>query len=356
MAIETVRRNAKRYYEEFLLQSNNGIDKLLFRTEDMDTSAGLLLDRLITTPYSAVYREKSNQGHVAPYQGGSGTLYEPPITTEITPIPEDLEDAVIAGIEANSADSFHATKLMQDIVKQHTDMHNMLKWKQAIDVLFDGQFYAKGENGVDLGLGVDFGRAAGQSITYDFTAGGASMLEAIGNMVEQARATGTPMSGLCVLMGDDWISKFGTDTGILSYMQATQGAQLLQTNMMPQQLGGMDSSVYVLGQVRPLGAIAPVWVLGYNPGAVYKAYNGASSTDWITSTKAAMFSLSDPTYRAYRGVNVMDGGRKMRQVGELVFDSYVENNPVEERLRSNSRHLFVYGNINHTVVSTGTFS
>lgn len=355
MAIETLRRNVKKYYEEFQLQGPVGIDKLLFREEDMDTSSSLLVDRLINSPYSAVYRELSNQGHVSMYQGGNGTLYTPPIATEITPVPEDLEDAAIAGVEALAGNGIHELKLMQDIMKQHTDMHNMLKWKQALDVLFDGEFYAKGENGADLGLGIDYGRDSGQEITYDFTAGGAGMLEALEQMVEQALSTGTPADGLCVLMGSDWLSKFSSDSGILSYMQATQGSQLLQAQMMPEVLRGAKG-VYIAGQVRPAGALAPVWVLGFNPGVAYKGYNGAASSAWITSTKAALFSLSDPTYRVYRGVNVLDGGRKMREVGELVFDSYVENNPVEERLRSNSRHLYVYGNINHTVVSTGTFS
>ena len=120
MGIETITRGLKKSYEEFKLQeTQRGIDKLLFPTQDIDTSAGFLLDRLIDTPFGIVYRDKDNQSHVMPYRPGNGTLYDIPISSEKTPVDEELRDAVISGIEANGAYSQHAVKLVNDIMKMY---------------------------------------------------------------------------------------------------------------------------------------------------------------------------------------------------------------------------------------------
>lgn len=356
MGIETLRRPAKRYYEERLLaDSARGIDKLLFRTEDADTGASFLLDRYITSPHGVIYRTLDNQSHVRPYQNGSGTLITPPIASEKTAIPESLRDEAVAGVDATAGYGSHQVKMVTDIVQDHTEGHNMTKWKQAIDVIFSGEFNANGVSGEDLGLGINFGRDEGQAITYDFTDEKASFREAINNMVEQARATGTPLSNLCILMSQDWLSFMAEDSDFLEQMQANAANTILAQQMMPPELQN-TLGLYVVGQYRGPGMIAPVWILSYSPGRQYVPYKGATATDWVPSEKAALFSLSDQTFRVYRGVTIKnEAGRAAREVGEIVFDAYAENDPVTEFLRSQSRHVFVYGNIDHTVVSTGTF-
>jgi hypothetical protein len=354
MALETVTRGAKQYYEQYFLQAQNSIAKLLFRNEDMDPSSDFLLDELTSNQAAVVYRDKDNQSHVMPFQNGSGQKIDIPRASEKTPITEELADQVIAGLEANSPHAAHAASLTEKIVKQHIQAHNMLKNKQALDVIFNGEFLAPGIDGEDLGLGIDYGRAASQEVTHDFTATD-TILTAITEMVEQARATGTPMSDLVMFLGSDWITELNTDTTFLEYMQANANNPLLQSPRVAALLNGTEGA-YAIANVRPLGAIAPVTLVAYAPGTQYLAYPGAAAADWITSTKAALVSLADQSWRVHRGMQVLQNNMPTRAVGEIVFDSYYSPDPVTDFLRSQSRHLFVMGDIDHTVVSTGTFA
>lgn len=354
MALETVTRAAKQFYEQYFLQAPNSLDKLLFSEVDSDPSSDFVLDELTSNQAAVVYRERDNQSHVMPFKNGSGLKIDIPRASEKTPITEELADQVIAGIEANSPQAQHQAALVEKIIKQHVQGHNMRKIKQALEVIFDGEFSAPGIDGSDLGLGIDFGRAASQEITHDFTATD-TILTAITEMVEQARATGTPMQDLVMFLGSDWITELNTDTTFLEYMQANANNPLLQSPRVAQMLNGTQGA-YAIANVRPLGAIAPVTLVAYAPGTQYYAYPGAAAADWITSTKAALVSLADQSWRVYRGVQAISGNQVIRTVGEIVFDSYHENDPVTDFLRSQSRHMYVMGDIDHTVVSTGTFA
>ena len=50
MGIETLTRSAKKSYEEWFAQEQNGIHRLLFPTLDIDTTAAFAMDRFIQTP------------------------------------------------------------------------------------------------------------------------------------------------------------------------------------------------------------------------------------------------------------------------------------------------------------------
>jgi len=101
--------------------------------------------------------------------------------------------------------------------------------------------------------------------------------------------------------------------------------------------------------------IAPLWVCGYAPPVAYVSDLGETAAPYIGVNDAVFFSLTDQRFKVNRGVNIIDGnGARAREVGDLVVDRFTDNDPVTEYLRSQSRHVFVPGNINHTVKTTGS--
>lgn len=355
MPIETLTRGAKRSYEEFKAQSMRGIDSLIFNTLDQSNSSAFLLDRLITDPYAVVYRDPSNQSHVRPYQAGSGALYDIPISSEKTPIDEDLRNQSISGVEANASYNEHAVKLVNDIVKQHIEAHNMTKWKQAIDVVRTGVFNALGITGNNIGLNIDFSRAAGNDITYDFTAAGATMDEALYNILSVLRNNNCPLNGLVAIMGKNWLNQFSEDTKVIETMQANTSNVLLEQKMMPPELQGVEG-LYLVARYRASSMVAPFWICSFEPGFQYKAYNGASASDWVGDNEIIVFSIPSKKFKVLRGVDAYsETGRIIRTSGDIVFDTYSEKDPITNFMRSKTRHCFVPGNINHTARSTGTF-
>lgn len=355
MGIETLIRGAKRSYEQFRAQETNGVDKALFTTVDMDNSGAFMIDRLIRAPFGIVYRDKDNQAHVRPYENGSGYIYDIPVASEKTRIGEELKDLAVSGIEPSDSQAMHLQKVMDDTVKDHVSGHNMTKWKQALDVLVDGAFYAKGDGGADLDLDIDFGRASANELTHDFTAS-ATIPIAFKEMQDQYIASGGDLNNCIVLCGSDWINEFSTDTSVLSYLDANSANQLLAQQMLPPNIANCPH-LYSLASYRAPNMIAPVYVVAFNPGVNYVAYNGASASAWITSTKAVMFSTNMPTYRVYRGIDVKtETGMTDRVAGDVVFDTFSTDDPVADFMRSSTRHCFIPANINLTVLSTGTFS
>jgi hypothetical protein len=355
MGIETLSRGAKRSYEEFKAQEGNGIENLLFPILDEDISSAFMLDRLIQTEYGVIYRDRDNQSHVRPYQPGTGYIYDIPRATEKTLIGEELSDAAVSGLNATDDQASHLRKIMDDIVKHHVGGHNITKRKQAIDVIFDGEFNADGSGGTDLNLGIDYSRAAGNEITADFTATDTQPI-ALKALQDVLVAQGCSQNNMVALMGATWLADFMADTAVLAYLEANSANQLLEQKMMPDELMN-TKGVKVVATYRAPGMIAPVYICSYSPGYEYIAYNGASSSAWITATKCAMFSLDSPRFRVNRGQDVINAaGRKARAVGDVVFDSFSSDDPVGDWMRSGTRHLYVPGNVNHTAVSTGTFS
>lgn len=355
MGIETITRAAKKSYEKYFALQANGVDKTIFSIPDEDTSAAFMLDRFVQTPAGIVYRDANNASHVRPYSPGTGYVYEVPRASEKTPIGEDLRDAAATGVDPTSPQAVHVRKIMDDIIRDHVSGHNMTKWKQALDVLVDGYFYAKGSTGTDIGLDINFSRAVANVMTHDFT-GADTQPIAFKEMQDQLVEQGCPTTNMVMLAGASWITDIFADSEVIAFMDSNAANMLLRTEMMPPQLRNAHG-LTVLGVYRAPGMLAPVYICTFAPGSSYYAYKGASAAAWVAATKAVMFSLDSPMYRVLRGVDALtDNGVVTRQVADIVFDTFHENDPITDFVRSQSRHCFVPADINHTCVSTGTFS
>ena len=353
--IEVLTRPAKRSYEEWQSKQGKEIYELLFPTEDVDITSAFAMDKFIESAYGIVYRDRDGASHVRPYAAGSGLIYDVPRASEKTPIGEELEDAVITGIDPTSPRAMHHKKLIDDIIKQHASGYVMTKRKQALDVLFGSTFYALGEESKDLDLDIAFTRDSDNTQTHDFTDSDTQQI-ALKELQDQLIAKGCSLRNQVCIMGTTWLNDFFNDTGVTAYLTSNPVNELLKMGMVPPELLGTHG-LQVVATYRAPSMAAPIWVCAYNPGVNYVAYKGADAAAWVTATKACMFSLDSARYHIKRGVDCFnESGKKTRAVGDVVFDAYPENDPLADVIRSQTRHAFIPANTDHIAVSTGTFS
>ncbi len=355
MAKDLFTRTASRLYEERHLIEGVGIETLLFSMSDEDLAANFRMDRYISNPYGISYRNPTNQSIIRHFAPGTTELVTVPRASEKTPIDEELRDAVAVGMEPTDSQAMQMAKNVDQIVGDHIEGHNMTKWKQAIDVVRTGIFNAKGDKGADLDLDYDMGRSGSNALTYDFTAGGATMNEALVNVQNRLDATGTPKANRFAIMGATWLAEWGADTGIIEIMKANSVNQLLAQERFEREFGSVNG-LWVVAHFRPVGSTSPLWILSYEPGTPYVAYKGASDAPFVPVLELLAGSLNDKTWNIKRGVDAYnDSKRVIRAVGDLVVDSFSSDDPITQFIRSQTRHIYVYGNIDHTLKSTGTF-
>jgi len=358
MAKEILTRAVTRLYKEKAMLNEDGtigIETLLFNTPDDDISAAFSLDKLISNPYGIAYRNSSNQSVIRHYEPGTNLMVTVPRASEKTPIDEVLRDTVAAGHEATDSQLEQMAANVMNIVEGHAEGHNMTKARQALDVYRTGIFVARGVLGGDLGLDYDFGREAGGSITYDFTAGGANMNEAILQIQQRLDSRNTPKQNRFAILGQDWQSEFGNDSGIIEYMKANAANQIIEQRMFAERFGNVNG-LYVIAHYKPVGSTSDIWLLSYDPGVEYVQYKGATPEPFVPDDEVLAGSLNDRSYNVKRGVDVYDeNGKVARVVGDLAVDSFTEKDPITTLVRAQARHFYVMGNINHTVKSVGTF-
>jgi hypothetical protein len=357
MSKDLITRTLTRLYEERHMANENGrpIQDLLFSNMDEDLSAAFRLDRYISSPYGISYRNPTNQAIIRQFNPGTTALIEVPRASEKTPFDEELRDAVAVGSEPTDSQAAQITKNLNQTLMDHEEAYNMTKAKQALDVVRTGIFNAKGAKGASLGLDYDHTRDTNNNLTYDFTAGGATMNEALVNISNYHDSKGTPKDNRYVIMGDSWLSQYGSDSGIIEIMKANAVNQILEQQRFAEKFGEVNG-LYVVAHYKPVGALAPLWILGYEPGVSYVPYKGASAEAWVPTAECLSGSLNDRTWNIKRGVDYLDdNGRVQRGVGEMIVDSYSEKDPITTFVRSQSRHIYIYGNIDHTLKVTGTF-
>lgn len=348
----------KKFYERTKLteQGKKQLWQFLFPEEDIDTASDFLLDQLITNTYGVSYRTRDMQSNVREYQAGKGTVITPPRASEKTPVTEKLRDAVVAGMNGNDGATEQASRLMDNIAKQHISAFNMTKNRQALDVFVEGEFFARGTDGVDLDLDIDFGRSGSVEKTYDFTAVGATFSDAVSEVQAALLSAGSSVANMFAIIGSSWREKYAADTALRDWQKANQAQMLYDMQNVPAEFSNVEG-LTVLGRAHIEGLIQPVWILDYTPGTLYRDKKGEAGEAFIAATKAIFGSLGDMRYSVKRGVDALDGsGKAIRSVGDIVFDEFTEKDPVATWIRGQSRHCFVPGDVNTTAVSVGTFS
>lgn len=356
--MDLVTRGAKLFYKEKHLTSDNGvgIETLLFSTPDESTAAKVRIDKLITSPHGLTYRNSSNGSVIRQFEAGTTELIPVPQASEKVGIDEELEDQVAAGMEATDDQMDNIAENIENIVDGLDEAGAMTRAYQAITTKRTGVFPAKGVKGSDLGLDYDHGRDGAQDIVYDFTAGGASVSEALSDISARLDALGTPTTDRYCFLGTNWRTQFSSDSGILEIMKANAANVIISQQLFNTQFGNVIG-VTVLAQFKPIAATVGMWILSYDPGVPYIAYKGATPAPFFPADNAFAGSFSDRTYNVKRGVLAFDENRKkIRAFGDMVIDSFTKDDPIVTWVRGQVRHLYLQANIDHTVESTGTFA
>ena len=351
-------RRIKTFYELLYNEMSGGkigIDKFLFRIDDVDTSSDFALDRLIQNPHGVQFRHRGEQAAIREYAAGTGTVYDVPRASEKTPITEQLRDSVIVGGEETEGFGSKEARMISQILRQHTIGHTVTRWKLALDTIRTGIFAPLGLVGNDIGLSIDFQRDAGLSLTYDFTAVGADINKALFNLYKAYRDAGGGAENICLILGDSWLSELEQDETVIEYMKTNVANITLTRDLVPPELMNTQG-LYLVARYRIPGTVTPVYICGFSPDNQFIPYSGGVATDFFPEGSAIIFSTAATRYRVMRGVDVLDDScRATRAVGEIVFDTYTEKDPVATYLRSSARYAFVPGEIDHTAVSVGTF-
>ena len=352
---DLITRTVKRYYEELYFQGGQRqLFNALFPTEDTATVENFLLDTYIQDPYGVQYRHADMQSALRPFINGEGQLIKIPRASEKTALSEELLAKVAVGLEATAGFGANEARIIGMIVRDHVAGHYMTKNKQAIEVMENGTFEAKGIDGESLDI--QYNRDASLDLSYDFTAADASFSKAIAEQQEELRSFGTPLSNMVVMCGSDWLNEYSNDEVAQTDSRNNSLNQIVVNPMTPTLLGGTQG-LYVVGQMRSREMLAPVWITSYSPGVGYKETKDATASEFLASDKALMFSLDDERYNVMRGLRVKGANGQAEQVaGDIVFDQYTTDDPITTFLRSATRHAFVPANINHTSASTGTFA
>lgn len=353
MALEKLLRTGRILFEQKYLQGSKQLFHTLFKTEDMDTSTTVLLDEFTDSPVAVPYRDKNNQAHLREYIPGSGTLYEPPIADEQTPVDEVLRDQTVEGIESTAGFNAAQMRKVDKILNTQTTDHMMTKNKQAIDEYRTGIFYAKGITAKDIGKNETFSRDVANDLTANFSTVSIDDALAAGN--DQLNVQDCSQDNRFAILGKSWQKEFESDSNVIARMQANPVNELVMQQLMPAEWVGTQGLKWI-ATYRPVGSSVAIQLFSYNPGVKYTAYKGATAEAWIPDDEMIMGSFDSPSYRIYRGIDVVNEtvSKILRVVGELVFDSYISASPVAEFFRSHTRHLFLMGNINHTLRSTGS--
>jgi hypothetical protein len=353
MAIDIITTGVQLLYED-MPKAGKQLWEMLFSTRDESVNASIKIDEYTGQAYSARAVKSGMPSKVRKYEAGSGVEYTPVVHKEKTPIGEELSDAKVAGLPSTAPAVQHMRERARKIVegpKGHVVAHNMAKNKAAIDVMRTGIFSALDEN--DTVQTVDFGRDSSLSFTYDLSSGTNSFDKAMKQLYSAMTAFGVPKGNLAVILGADWFNEFQTATEVKEKRKATRASSLITEAMQPPLLMNTQG-LYVVGRYNVDGMAPPLWILTYDSDWPYLGEEGGSTAPYMPDDEAVMFSVNSVAWSCFRGVDAFDANHnRQRVVGELVFDNFSSDDPIIEWVRSQSRFMFIRGNINHTGRITG---
>lgn len=351
MAIDILTSTAKKYFENVAFQGKQ-IDEVLFPMPDDSINTTVKIDTYTSAPFALRSITKGQPAKVRAYQAGDGYEFEPPLYKEKTAIDEQLHDSVVAGVEPNSPAGMHMQQAVRHIVDGPAGFMaaaKMTRAKAALDVYLTGVFRGMDES--EVIKEIDFNRDASLTLALDFAT--VSHDDALRSMYDALAAQGCPRANLAVIMGSDWLSSWERDAGVVAKREATQASGWITKNLQPPLLQDAEG-LYVIGRYSIDGTASPVWVLAYEPSWPYRTAPNATPAPFMPADQAVMFDVGGVGYRCNRGVSVKNGDRIEHVVGDLVIDSFTDNDPPAEWVRANARFMYLRGNINHTCAATAT--
>jgi len=356
MAISTLVQAGKRYFEDTnAAREGRQFDEAFFPELDESPATTIQLDQYLGQGFAMSVTRQGEKAHVVAYVPGVGNEWTPLTSKRKTPIDEKLADSAVVGLEPKAPQSQHMMRVVQQILggpKGFMAAMKMMRIKMAVDVLRSGEMKYYDEDGT--ATEIDFERDSSLTLTYDFATESNSFDGALLAAYNAGMAFGLPQGGLAVLLGDSWLTEYNTDAAVLAKRRNTVSANYVTDAMKPPMFRGVEG-LYVVGQYQPDGLAFPVWILSYKPAWQYVGYSGAAAASFIPAAEMIMLNIDSPAYRFNRGIQVVgSSGNIERAVGDMVIDSFRDDDPPADWLRANVRTFYARGNIDHTSVTTGS--
>ena len=355
MPIQQLTTAAQRAYAE-TIKSKKGpeIDQVLFPKLDISLAAEVQVDEY--KQGAAVMRTISQgQGsNTRVIEAGTRTSFVPPTHSEKVHIDSALRDQAVAGVDPTHWQQTVQTRIDRILNGPDGFVESwlMARRKSALTLLETGKlkFY---NSDAKIFEEVGFSRASSNSFTYNLSASGKDFDDAIKTAVTQTRKYYAPPAGVALILGAKWLTQFDTNAQVLKKREAQQSLELLQLNMQPPQLKGVEG-LNVIARYRVDGLSMPVWILTFEPPQMFKSASSGTSEPYVADEKMLLFNLHSGGWRFYRGLDVLNaaGGIERVQQG-MAIDSFTLDDPIAEVLRAQSRFAYMFQEVNHTACITG---
>lgn len=359
--VRTFLSTAKKYIESPAYGADKEIDEVFFPNLDESIQTTVTMDRFLGGPAAAASIVNGQAANVVKYTPGNGQVYEVQLTKEKTPVDEALRDSVIAGIDAEALEPVHYQKLTEQIVggpKGFRARNKVTRVKAAMDVLRTGIMTWYSEAGAPIAT-IDFSRDANispGSLTFDMSL--VKFDEAMKSTYDLLRAKhlGFPNGGIGVLVGDDWLNNFESDSAVQAKRAASSYMNLIREDLLPPTFENC-SSMHLIATYNNDGISMPINIFTHTPTYQYKANDAATPAPYLPVDAFIMFPMDmrASNYRVNRGVDVKASDNAiMRTVGDMVLDTFTGDDPPVQWFRSNARFGYMAGNINTIASGVGT--
>lgn len=305
------------------------------------------VDRFTRGRTRAFYRPLDGASRPLAFTNGKGIMYVPPYIGLKTDVSEDLAGGVTVGSRPNTSQNNQLTRkyaMIQD--QQANDIMTEIVL-QAMTVMRTGSFTAVTGSGQSVGV-FDYSRDASLSFTYDVgVKGGFKWLTELWDALKLFRM---PAQNIVCLAGRSFIDAMENDSGYNTYVdqvwyQTTDGLQAGRPF-------NNSEIIRIVVVIKIPGTSHKVTLLSFD-----ETYDdNGTETPFVPDDEAIMTTMNSPRTAAYAGIFIADeaNGTGRTVAGEMVSDRFVNKDPDQLVLRTQSRPLLVPGNINHIARVTGT--
>ena len=348
MAVEIITRVTKeaiktRLQNEIMRQ----FYQFAFPTEKNTLKAGIELDKVEEKPRAMRVIKNGEPSVTRLYDPGSGQIYKPYISSEKTPIDQQLVDAVLSGIEP-TANNDQINDLLDEIVKGpngFVQANWMQRNKAAIDFFREGKFMLTDVDDKSTEYELDFGRDSTLDQTFNFTTDG-GIDDLLDQMLQAVRKFGIPTMRIGVILGRKIMREFELDDNVDSKMKWYQRDPFI--NQIPPVIANVDG-LHAIGKYRPSQSLISLEILGYEPQFPYRINDG-SAEDFLPDDEVILMDLTGSRKRYNCGILVTTdraAGKAEMKRGDLVLTNTYQDDPPTWSVIAKSRYVYT-GEVDHT--------
>jgi hypothetical protein len=344
MSANNLTTQLKIFYEERPARLADFV-KTFFPQKKVFDAEKIPIDKLLPTGALAGYRPRGGASNILRFNPGEGWVSRPPVIGVKTSINEELAQTVTVGKEANAPAAQQLLQKYAYIQDQQADAIYTTIAKQCADILVSGKFTPADDKGNAVDDVVDYERDTSLAVSADYSGAGGSIKQ-ISDAYKALKKFGVPSTGLFVLVGSDIMGRLQGETKFMDLLKI-QGLNAGKKWVSP------DNRVVgtIVSDCLMPGAAVPMTIIAFD-----EYYTDASGTltPFMPSKSIIMSSFNCPRFACFGGVFIAENDNGRIYSGDIVTDRFLQKDPDELILRSQSRPLLIPANINHTACFTSS--